>query len=57
MTENKLEYWTPDPATVLRLYTEMEKGKKGRKRERGRVRGRRRVLKCDPPCYCRTRLV
>ena len=28
MSENKLEYWTPDPATVLRLYTEMEKGER-----------------------------
>ena len=26
MSETKLEYWTPDPATVLKLYTEMEKG-------------------------------
>ena len=33
MTENKLEYWTPDPATVLRLYTEMEKGKRERESE------------------------
>ena len=34
MTENKLEYWTPDPATVLRLYTEMEKGERRRGEER-----------------------
>ena len=33
MSESKLEYWTPDPATVLRLYTEMEKGKRERERE------------------------
>ena len=26
MSETKLDYWTPDPATVLKLYTEMEKG-------------------------------
>ena len=34
MTENKLEYWTPDPATVLRLYTEMEKGERREKKVR-----------------------
>ena len=34
MTENKLEYWTPDPATVLRLYTEMEKGDRKEKKVR-----------------------
>ena len=34
MSENKLEYWTPDPATVLRLYTEMEKGNRETESER-----------------------
>ena len=27
MTENKTVYYTPDPATILKLYTEMENGK------------------------------
>ena len=35
MSENKLEYWTPDPATVLRLYTEMEKGERVRETQSG----------------------
>jgi len=26
MTENKTVYYTPDPATILKLYTEMENG-------------------------------
>ena len=26
MSEEKTVYWAPDPATILKLYTEMEKG-------------------------------
>ena len=27
MTENKTVYYTPDPAIILKLYTEIENGK------------------------------
>ena len=35
MSESKPVYWTPDPATILKLYTEMEKGDCGYIREIG----------------------